>query len=216
MHGSESGYSDSGSGSNSIDGGKGDDTITVSAVVSGDGNAYAMSGSNTGSTSNSIDGGGGNDHITIIGHVDTSGNSTNVIKGGTGGVEEGVEERDILHIDQNNMADILALSSEGKNSAEGGHISGFEELLLDMTGGGELTDDLLGKLTGDTLKGLTEINNDRDENVLVIKVNDDASAKLIARVEQLGYGTDTASPYTDDADAQAVYIRIINDSGGAG
>jgi hypothetical protein len=65
---------------------------------------------------------------------------------------------------------------------------------------------------------LTAINNDREENVLVIKVNDDTSAeKLHAHMEQLGYGTDTASPYyTDDADAQAVYIRIINDSGGAG
>jgi hypothetical protein len=163
-------------GGSGIDGGGGNDTITVSAVVTSSNSnamydssssAYAMYDSSS-SGSNSIDGGGGNDHITIIGHVDTSSNSNNVIKGGTGGVEEGVVERDILHIDQNNMEDIISLSNVGKSAGKE-TISGFETLLLDMTDNGEL--DLSA-----VLQNLTHINSSGGTpNELIIGVNQQAA-----------------------------------------
>jgi hypothetical protein len=106
---------------------------------------------------NTIDGGEGSDFIRITGSVDTSG--SNFISGGVDEDEE--KDWDILQIDQNNMQDIIGISGSGA----GGHISGFEQLLLDINDGGELTldDTLLSQLTG--------INSEGVSNQLVIGVN---------------------------------------------
>jgi hypothetical protein len=135
----------------------------------------------SGGNSNSIDGGGGNDHITIIGRVD----GNNVIKGGTGGVEEGVE-RDILHIDQNNMADIIQLSNMGK-SANKETISGFETLLLDMTDG-----ETLNLSSNNMLNKLTHINVNSAE-----KPNDLIINGKVTGVTAAGLVQDNSAPAMD-------------------
>jgi hypothetical protein len=151
----------------------------------------------SGGNSNSIDGGGGNDHITIIGHVDTSSSANNIIRGGTGGVEDDVEERDILHIDQNNMADIITLSNAGKTNEaqeEGtGNISGFETLLLDMTGNEEL--DLSA-----VLQNLTHINSSGGTpNELIIGVNQKAAMQNGEWVISGGGGDNVGSVAIDNS-----------------
>jgi hypothetical protein len=143
--------------------------ITVSATSDNGGDAYAMW------LDNSIFGGVGNDMISIKGLVYKGlEDNVNIIDGGAGD--------DVLGIDWNNLSSIIDIGGQG------GSISGFEHLLLDMTGEEENLDALLDKLGQ-----LTSINADCDadnplvgRNDLFVKVaSDDAGAALIQQVEAM-------------------------------
>jgi hypothetical protein len=194
-------------GNSGIYGDAGDDMITVSGVSS----SVPMMGFAMGNYDNTIDGGEGSDLIRIIGKiVPRSEEASNTIRGGE---DIDGEDWDVLQIDQNNMQDIVALAATTDDNGQG-DISGFEELLLDMTGAANLT------LTADQISGLAKINNpnsDTETNALIVKVADsNAGDTLVAQVEGMGFTTATplhTTPYHTVDDGEALYIQILTNTG---
>jgi hypothetical protein len=196
----------------SISGGDGHDIIRV-AAASSSGAAYAM-----GYGSNVIEGEAGNDHIIITGRVAPNGAmpgdwglpAQNLISGGE---DSDGQDWDILQIDQNNMADILAVSGQG-------NISGFEQLILDMTNDGgtlNLDSTLLGRLTTinsspNGEKNLLVINGDGNDTINASGLQP-ATENQVVEIDGTTYNAYT---YNDGAADAQVYIQqeIVLNSGG--
>jgi hypothetical protein len=169
----------------------GDETIT--AVFPSD-TTYAMNAGNI------TDGGEGNGPISVTGRAGAF--QADGIMDGDGAVEEDAEDWDNLHIDRNDMTDILA--GDGRENSD------FETLLLDMTDNDELV------LTDDWLHNLTHIDCDGTPNELIIdgggtaKVKGvDTSGLVEAENVPLPMEGYTAFTYGEGEAASLVYIQNI-------
>ena len=173
IHGDMKGWSHSdgkgGHYGNIIDTGGGDDTVRIS------GNARGTF----------IGTGAGNDHVAITGTVDTvhidlgAGNDHLTLRSFISGLLDGGGDYDVLILDLDGLGGEKAFGSAGafRGLFEDGAVKGFEELLLDMSGGsGDALD--LGALLN-SLKDLghgddvtVRIKGDADDHVDIQKLID--------------------------------------------